>query len=300
MDTDEGLIVSAAVRDITERKRSQQAIKDLNDALRRANDELELRVAKRTAALAAQAAQLRATNDELDAFSYSVSHDLRSPLRAVDGFAKILVTNYSSVLDDAGKRYLDKVRSGAQHMGLLIDGLLSFSRLQRQSLTLSAVDMVLLSREIWGELETELIDRDVELTIDDLPPAHADPQLLRHVLGNLLDNALKFTRTRCPARIGVTAAVDDRGDVVYTVRDNGVGFDMRYGDKLFKVFQRLHRAEDYEGTGIGLALTARIIQRHGGTIWADGHLDAGAAFHFTLPRNRPDRGNAHTNHMDPQ
>jgi light-regulated signal transduction histidine kinase (bacteriophytochrome) len=137
-------------------------------------------VAKRAAALAAQAAQLQATNDELDAFSYSVSHDLRSPLRAVDGFAKILATNYGGVLDDAGKRYLDKVRSGAQHMGLLIDGLLSFSRLQRQPLTPRTVDLALLSREIWDELEAERVDRDIELTIDDLPPAfHTAPETTR-------------------------------------------------------------------------------------------------------------------------
>lgn len=288
LESDEGLIVLATIRDISERKRTQQAIEDLNLALRRANDELEQRVAARTASLAAQAAQLQAMNAELDAFSYSVSHDLRGPLRAVDGFASLLAVNYADVLDDAGQRYVARVRAGAQHMGQLIDGLLSFSQLQRQPLTRRAVDMTALFHAIWDELDAERAGRDVELTIGDLPRAHADAKLLRHVLTNLLWNALKFTRVRHPARISVTAETGDLGSVVYVVRDNGVGFDMKYVGKLFTVFQRLHRVEEYEGTGIGLALAARIVQRHGGTIWADGCVDGGAGFHFTLPRDQPE------------
>lgn len=289
LEADDGLIVLATVRDISERKRDQEAIQHLNAALRRANDELELRVLNRTAALAAQASQLRATNAELDAFSYSVSHDLRSPLRAVDGFAKILTVKYADSLDESGQRYLGKVRAGAQHMGQLIDGLLAFSRLQRQPLTRRPVDLVALVDQVWDELESDRADREVELAVGPLPQVYADVQLLRHVVTNLLDNALKYTgRIGRSARISVSAACDDRGDVTYTVRDNGIGFDMRYADKLFKVFQRLHRAEDYEGTGIGLALSARIVQRHGGRMWAEGRVDGGAEFHFMLPHDPPD------------
>jgi light-regulated signal transduction histidine kinase (bacteriophytochrome) len=230
----------------------------------------------------------------LDAFSYSVSHDLRGPLRAVDGFAKILADNYSDVLDDAGRRYLDKISAGARHMGLLIDGLLAFSRLQRQTLTRRRIDMTALFGGVWDELETERVNRDVELTMGDLDWAYGDGQLLRHVATNLLSNALKFTRDRHPARISVVTEIGDDGGVVYVVRDNGVGFDMRYADKLFNVFQRLHRAEDYDGTGIGLALTARIIRRHGGTIWADGVVDGGATFYFVLPKDGVAENNVDT------
>lgn len=298
LQADEGLIVSATIRDISDRQRIQQAIEDLNAALRRTNDELELRVARRTATLAAQTAELRAANAELDAFSYSVSHDLRAPLRAMDGFAKILAVKYGDVLDSEGRRYLDKVRDGAQHMGQLIDGLLTFSRLQRQSLTRRTIDMRALFHDIWRELSSERIHRDIRLTVGDLPPAYADPLLLRHVLSNLLGNALKYTRIRDPSCVMVSAAVNAAGEVVYAVRDNGVGFDMRYADKLFKVFQRMHRAEEYEGTGIGLALAARIIQRHGGRIWADGEVGKGATFYFVLPDGHGEESQARIDQQD--
>lgn len=289
LQTDDGMTALATIRDISDRRRAQQAIEDLNAELRRTNDELEVRVASRTASLTAQAAQLRASNAELDAFSYSVSHDLRAPLRAMDGFAKILSVRYADVLDDAGCRYLNRVRDAAQHMGRLIDGLLAFSKLQRQSLTRRSVDMTALCRTIWSEMVSERMERDARLTVEELPEAHADIQLLRHVLTNLLSNALKYTRVRNPALITVASTIDERGDVVYLVRDNGIGFDMKYADKLFQVFQRLHRAEDYEGTGIGLALAARIIQRHGGRIWAESNVDSGATFFFVLPENVTDQ-----------
>jgi signal transduction histidine kinase len=275
----------AVYHDITERRAAEQAIKQLNA-------ELEQRVVERTAELAGkanelarrsaqqavQAEQLRAANAELEAFSYSVSHDLRAPLRAVDGFARMLELDHSGSLDEKGRRYVARVRAGAQQMGELIDGLLAFSRLQRQAMTIGRVRIEALVDDVWQELAPDRAGRAVELTVGALPPATGDPRLLRHVVANLLSNALKYTRGRDPARIEVGVA-----DGAYFVRDNGAGFDPRYADKLFQVFQRLHRVEDYEGTGVGLALASRIIQRHGGRIWADAEPDRGATFHFTLP-----------------
>jgi PAS domain S-box-containing protein len=287
IETEDGVIVSAAIRDITERVRVHEELQDLYERLRTANEDLERRVGERTRQLAAQTEQLRQANAELEAFSYSVSHDLRAPLRAVDGFASVLASEHADALDEAGRRYLAKVRSGAQQMGQLIDGLLAFSRLQRQALTRQPVRLEALVADVWEELAVERGGRRIELRVADLPPADGDPRLLRHVLANLLGNAVKYTRDRDDARVEVTYRVESEGQVVYVVRDNGAGFDMRYADKLFKVFQRLHRAEDYEGTGIGLALTARIVHRHGGQIWADATPGEGAAFQFTIPDDCP-------------
>jgi signal transduction histidine kinase len=257
--------------------------------LRRLNERLEQRVRDRTAELADQAERLKEANAELEAFSYSVSHDLRAPLRTVDGFARMLSLDYSDALDDEGRRYLAKVRSGAQNMGHLIDGLLSFSRLQRQPLVRDGVAMDALVRAVWEDLAGERGERRIELRVEDLPPATGDPRLVRQVLANLLGNAIKYTAHQPAASVHVRAVTDVDGQVVYEVRDNGVGFDMRYADQLFKVFQRLHRREDYEGTGIGLALTARIVRRHGGRIWAEAEAGVGATFRFTLPAP-PDHG----------
>ncbi|WP_143229865.1 PAS domain S-box protein [Actinophytocola xanthii] len=284
--TKEGRIVSAAIRDITGRRRAHREIEALNTDLREANNELESRVDERTAALTAQAAVLKATNDELETFSYSVSHDLRAPLRAIDGFAKVLERTAVDALDEEGRRYLGKIRAGAKQMGQLIDGLLAFSNLQRQALVRTSVDLAALARTIWEELAPERDGREVDLTVADLPLAEADPRLLRHVFGNLLGNAIKYSRMRSPARVEV-GATREHGVPVYFVRDNGVGFDMRYADKLFQVFQRMHRAEDFEGTGIGLALVARIVHRHGGKIWADAEPGRGATFFFTLGPDVP-------------
>ncbi|MBG0816625.1 ATP-binding protein [Planomonospora sp. ID82291] len=273
----------AVFRDITDRVTAQEQLQLLNERLNRLNGDLERHVAERTAQLQAQSEALRQANAELEAFSYSVSHDLRAPLRAVDGFAKVLAADYADALDEPGRRYLDKVRAGAQQMGQLIDGLLSFSRLQRQSMARGPVRLDTLVDEVWEELAPARADRDVRLRVGTLPTADGDRRLLRHVLGNLLGNAVKYTRGRERAEIEVGSHRDASGHVVYAVRDNGTGFDMRYADKLFQVFQRLHRAEDYEGTGIGLALAARVVHRHGGRIWAEAAPDAGAAFFFTVP-----------------
>ncbi|MFC4061502.1 PAS domain S-box protein [Planomonospora corallina] len=269
-------------RDNSERRQAAQAIEELNADLRRLNAELGRRVAERTAQLQEQAERLRHANAELEAFSYSVSHDLRAPLRSVDGFAKMLMLDHSGTLDESGRRYLNKIRDGAQRMGQLIDGLLAFSRLQRQSMAFRPVAMDELVAEAWRDLAAERADRDVTLTVGDLPAAHADPGLMRHVLTNLLGNAVKYTRGREGARVRVDAVTGPGGRVVYRVADNGVGFDMRYAGKLFQVFQRLHRAEDYEGTGIGLALAARVVRRHGGRIWAEAVPGEGATFSFSL------------------
>jgi signal transduction histidine kinase len=233
------------------------------------------------AALEESRSELENQNAELDAFSYSVSHDLRAPLRAIDGFSRLLLDEYAGDLPPDGRRYLGLVSKNTQEMGTLIDGLLSFSRLGQQQLGKRTVGVDALAREVVDELEAEREGRSVEVSIGTLPPARADPTLLRQVLTNLVSNAFKYTRERELARIEIGSDQSD-GLPVYFVRDNGVGFDMRYAGKLFQVFQRLHRAEEYEGTGLGLALVARIVKRHGGRIWAEARPDEGATFYFTL------------------
>jgi PAS domain S-box-containing protein len=256
-----GVLVVA--RDITDRKRAEEAINRLNADLRRRADELA------------------AVNRELEAFSYSVSHDLRAPLRALDGFSRILIERYAPNLPESAQRYLGRVRDNAQQMGLLVDDLLAFSRLGRQAINRQRVAPDVVAREALDELGVELEGGRQVFTIAPLPECWADRALLKRIFANLLGNAIKYSRTREVARIEV--GVQLGGDEpAYYVRDNGVGFDMTYAHKLFGVFQRLHRAEDYEGTGVGLAIVQRIVQRHGGRVWAEAVVDRGATFYFTL------------------
>jgi signal transduction histidine kinase len=243
-------------------------------ALQQAHDELEQRVIERTA-------QLEAANHELEAFSYSVSHDLRAPLRAINGFARILLEEHALHLQDEAQEYCQLIRDNAQHMGQLIDDLLTFARLSRQPLTKQPVAPADLVRQTLSELRVMQRERRIGFTMGDLPPCQADPALLKQVFVNLLANALKFTSRREVAAIEVGCR-EERGEHVYFVKDNGVGFNMAYVDKLFGVFQRLHRADEYEGTGVGLAIVQRIIHRHGGRIWAEAAVDQGATFSFTL------------------
>jgi PAS domain S-box-containing protein len=253
--------------DITERKKAE-------DAVRQMNAELEERVGNRTV-------QLESANRELEAFSYSVSHDLRAPLRAVDGFSQAVIEDFGALLPEEGRRQLQTIRYSAQRMGALIDDLLTFSRLSRQALVKKPVDTRALVRAALQELGSPWPDRQVEVRLADLPPSLADPSLLKQVWLNLLSNALKYTRKKAPAVVEIACESRPEGPVYY-VRDNGTGFDMKYAGKLFGVFQRLHRMEDYEGTGVGLATVQRIIHRHGGRVWAEAAVDRGATFFFTL------------------
>ncbi|GEM_PF-4425388 len=226
---------------------------------------------------------LESANRELEAFSYSVSHDLRAPLRAIDGFSHILLEDYGGKLDAEGLRLLDAVRDNAVRMSRLIDDILRFSRMSVREMQTAPIDMTSLTREVADELQTALAGRVVRFDIAAMPPAQGDRAMIRQVLVNLLENALKFTRPRAQAVVEVGSTPDEQGNA-YCVRDNGVGFDMQYADKLFGVFERLHGREQFEGTGIGLAIVKRIVARHGGRVWAEGKVDAGAAMHFTLPR----------------
>lgn len=261
--------------DIDDQKRAQ-------DALELLNAELEHRIQERTA-------ELEAANKELESFSYSVSHDLRAPLRAVDGFARILVENFSHQMSDEAREHLKEVRDSARDMGRLVDDLLAFSRLGRQEVRMQLVHPERLVRQCLGEMRMEQEGRQVEIIVAALAPCQGDAGLLKQVWANILANALKYTRKREHARIEIGCQPDTEreGTVVYTVRDNGVGFDMRFAHKLFGVFQRLHRAEEYEGTGVGLAIVQRIVHRHGGRVWANARLGEGAAFFFTLVRGDP-------------
>ena len=237
--------------------------------------DLELRVRDRTA-------QLESANKELEAFSYSVSHDLRSPLRHIDGFVELLRKHGSPSMDEKSLEYLEIISQSAKRMGRLIDDLLAFSRMGRAGMQASQVSLTRLVTEARRALEEETDGRSIIWNIGALPEVTGDPAMLRLVLTNLMSNAVKYTRNRVQARIEIGSS-NGGSEAVIFIRDNGVGFDMRYATNLFGVFQRLHRAEEFEGTGIGLASVRRIIQRHGGRTWAEGIVDRGAAFYFSLP-----------------
>jgi PAS domain S-box-containing protein len=232
---------------------------------------------------------LEAANKELEAFTYSVSHDLRAPLRAMNGFSRILIEDYAAEMPDEARHYLRLVQDNARQMGLLVDDLLAFSRLGRQPVVKRPVPLTSLVYQVYEDLQEDRAGRQVEFAVGDLPVVEADPGLMRQVFANLLGNALKFTRRREVARIEVGIAPEHArpGEVVFYVKDNGVGFDMAYVAKLFGVFQRLHRAEEYEGTGVGLALVQRIVHRHGGRVWVEAEVDKGATFYVALPPAAP-------------
>jgi signal transduction histidine kinase len=279
-----GIVVAQRTRELHLRTAELEAEVDRRRAaeqeVRSLNAGLEQRVRERTA-------QLESANKELEAFSYTVSHDLRAPLRAMDGFSSILIEDCAAGLDANGKRYLDLVRQNAVKMGRLIDDLLAFARLGRQSMRHEHVEPKEIVRSILEDMRRLEPQRDLKVVIGDLPAMWGDPRLLRQVYVNLLSNAAKFTRTRPQCRIEVGSTRRD-GQVVYHVLDNGVGFDAKYANKLFGVFQRLHRAEDFEGTGVGLAIVQRVVQRHGGRVWAESMLDQWARISFSLAPEAPE------------
>lgn len=226
---------------------------------------------------------LELANKELEAFSYSVSHDLQAPLRAINGFAQAVVEDYSDKLDEEGQRYIKLIQKNSRFMGQLIQDLLAFSRLGRQQIGTTEIDMERLAKDVFEELKGEASNRVIEFKLGSLPKAWCDPTMAHQIFVNLLSNALKFTGHREKAVIEI-GYLQKENEGYYYIKDNGAGFDMKYVDKLFGVFQRLHTYEEFEGTGIGLALVKRIVTKHGGRIWAEGNINEGACFYFTLSR----------------
>ena len=258
-------MILLAIEDITERKAGEEKVSLLNTELRVHVDALE------------------SLYEELDSFSYSISHDLRAPLRAIEGFSAMLIEDHRESLDDEGRRLLGVVSAQTQKMGELIDGLLQFSRTSREDLALGPVDMRALCGEVVAEFQSRTGDRDVTFNVEELPPATGDYRMLKQVFENLIGNAVKFTGTREKAVIDV-GFQREAGNITYFVRDNGVGFNMEYADNIFRVFQRYHTEKEFEGTGIGLSLVQRIVTKHGGRVWAEAEEGKGATFYFNLPR----------------
>jgi PAS domain S-box-containing protein len=264
---DDHKLIQCSIRDVTERRKAEEALQE-------AHRTLEQRVVERTL-------QLESANRELEAFSYSVSHDLRAPLRAINGFAGIVCEDFGPQLPEEAKGYLQRIRRGGEKMGCLIDDLLAFSQLSRQPMNRRTVDMARLVRAVLEEQNPQSSGHQVEIKIENLPECHGDAALLKQVWMNLLSNAVKYSRGRALAvvEIGCTRETDQN---VYFVRDNGAGFDMTYAHKLFGVFQRLHHSDEFEGTGVGLAIVQRVVFRHGGRVWAEAKVDRGATFFFTV------------------
>jgi PAS domain S-box-containing protein len=273
------------VEDVTEFIRKKQTGAENEAGLKTRLEQMEAEIFRSSQQVQAANHQLQAANQELEAFSYSVSHDLRAPLRHINGFVDMLSRQSAEKLDEHGQRYLKIIADAARQMGDLIDDLLVFSRMGRAELRHQNVDVTALAHEAVAGFAAEIAGRNVVWNISSLPHVQADHAMLRQVLVNLVSNAIKYTRPRDPARIEIGCRDEaDNGEFVFFVRDNGVGFDMQYVDKLFGVFQRLHRSEEFEGTGIGLANVRRIVLRHGGRTWAEGKIDSGATLYFTLPR----------------
>jgi PAS domain S-box-containing protein len=278
LETEEGLLVSSAIRDVSERKKAEKALQRQSNELAQSN------------------AELTAANKELEAFSYSISHDLRAPLRGIDGFSQALLEDYSDRLDDTGKQYLERMRVGAQRMAALIDDLLMLSRITRAEIERQPIDLSEMARSVARDLSRQDPGREVEFVIAPGLRAEADSRLMRTVLENLLGNAWKFTSRRSHARIefGRTPA---GGLSAFFVRDNGAGFDPAYASRLFGAFQRLHAAAEFPGTGVGLASVQRVIHRHGGRVWAQSAVNEGATFFFTLMADARVSESAESQHL---
>jgi len=262
------IVVIILVAIIAERIEKIRKLNDLNKQLQNQSEKLE------------------DANQELEAFAYSVSHDLRVPLRAIDGFSRILVEDYEDKLDEEGIRLLNIVRENTAKMGHLIDDILLLSRASRQEMVLNEIDMAALAKSVYDDFQTDVADRDVEFIIGDIPNAYGDRAMLGQVFQNLIGNAIKFTRNNNPAIIEVGGEKEGK-EIVYYVKDNGAGFDMKYINKLFGLFQRLHSPEEFEGTGVGLSIVQRVIRRHGGSVWGEGAVGEGATIYFTLPKDKP-------------
>lgn len=263
----EGMATIASIRDVSQRKQAESEIRQLNSRL------------------AEHITELTAVNQELEAFSYSVSHDLRAPLRSIDGFSQALLEDYGDKLDELGKDYLARVRQASQHMASLIDDLLMLSRITRSEMNKEDVNLTAMARDLLAELQRAEPERRVLCRVEEGLTAQGDQRLLRIALSNLLSNAWKFTSKRAEAVIEMGERTQGNG-TVYFITDNGAGFNVAYADKLFGVFQRLHRSDEFPGTGVGLAIVQRVIHRHGGKIWAEAETDKGASFFFTLSHPR--------------
>ncbi len=258
-------MILLAIEDITERKKAEDEIKRLNEDLKH------------------RAIELEAAYNELETYSYSVSHDLRTPLLGINGLSRVLIERYSNHLDAKGQQFLNIMHSSTQKMLQLIDDLLVFSRSEHQQMEPSDINMEKLAKGVFEELKSIIPERTLQLNIKTLPPARGDQSMIRQVFVNLLSNAIKFTRPKGAGVIEIGCMVKKNQDI-YCVKDNGVGFDMQYASELFGVFQRHHTVDEFEGTGIGLAIVQRIIHRHGGKVWAEGEINKGATFYFSLPR----------------